>query len=150
MNHNDVLAQNAGINVITNYGAWYLSGLRDPLEVRYAFYDFGRSLIRASDGNWSINEMNNVGDMLNIPFRHLQAQIPSLGLLLDDMQNSGDGLGLTASQALRRFQEIKASLTKEQLEFTVHNRLWNRKKGKAVSKAERPQHLPPNFVKWTG
>ncbi|KAG6847884.1 hypothetical protein H0H93_005197 [Arthromyces matolae] len=127
--HNDVLGQNAGINVIANYDALFLDGLRDPLVVRYALYDFGRSLIHGTNGNWSINEMNSVGNMLNSPFRHLQAQIPSLGLLLDEMQSSGDGLGLTARQALQRFQEIKASLTKEQMESPVYDRRWNRHTG---------------------
>ncbi|KAG6834972.1 hypothetical protein H0H93_006006 [Arthromyces matolae] len=149
--HNDVLAQNAGVNVITNNHAWYLEGLRDPLRVRYALYDFGHSLIHSVDGGWSPKEMNNVGQMLNSPFRHLQAQIPSIGLLLDDLQRSAEeeGVRLTARLALQRFQEIKSSLTTEQMQYPVHDRLWDRKNGKAVSKNDRPQQLPSNFVKWT-
>ncbi|KAG6818999.1 hypothetical protein H0H93_016498 [Arthromyces matolae] len=144
--HNDVLAQNAGVNVITNRYAWFLEGLRDSSRVRYALYDFGRSLIHHTNGNWSMKEMKSVGRMFETPFR---AQIPSFGLLLDHMQRSEDGLGLTLCQALQRFQEIKSSLTREQLESPVHNRTWDSYRGRAESKVERPTMLPPNFVKWT-
>ncbi|KAG6843242.1 hypothetical protein H0H93_001757, partial [Arthromyces matolae] len=122
--HNDVLAQNAGVNVMTNNYAWFLEGLRDPSEVRYAVYDFGHSVIHPTDENWSAKEMKSVGRMFDIPFRHLQAQVPSFGLLLDHMQGSEDGLGLTSRQALERFQEIKSS-SREQLESPVHNRTWS-------------------------
>ncbi|KAG6819001.1 hypothetical protein H0H93_016500 [Arthromyces matolae] len=122
--HNDVLAQNAGINVITNYHALFLEGLRDSSQVRYALYDFGNALIQPTHDGWSTKEINRVGHMLDLPFRHLQATIPSLGLLLDDMQQSEEGFGLTARVALQRFLEIKASLTKEQLESPVHDRMW--------------------------
>ncbi|KAG6834970.1 hypothetical protein H0H93_006004 [Arthromyces matolae] len=149
--HNDVLAQNAGINVITNDNAWYLEGLRDPLRVRFALYDFGHSLIHSVEGRWSTKEMNQVGRMFNIPFRHLQAQIPDFGLLLNDLQRSEEeeGVRLTARLALQRFQEIKLSLTTEQMQSPVHDRVWDRKRGQAVSKMDRPQQLPSNFVKWT-
>ncbi|KAG6846672.1 hypothetical protein H0H93_012531, partial [Arthromyces matolae] len=145
--HNDVLAQNGGINVITNKYAWYLEGLRDPSLVLYALYDFGNALIHPTyDDDWSMKEIYYVGHMLDLPFRHLQSTIPSLGLLLDDMQRE-DGLGLTARVSLLRFLEIKASLTKEQIESPVHDRMWDPDQG-AVSKADAPQVLPPNFVQW--
>ncbi|KAG6827839.1 hypothetical protein H0H92_010299 [Tricholoma furcatifolium] len=143
--HNDFDPQNTGINVITNEEAWYLPGLRNSEQVRYAIYDFGYSEIYPVDESLFSGEMRILGSILQFYARHLESTIPALGPFFDDLTCDSEKV-LTARQALERFHDIKNSLTPGQLASPVHGREWHPDRTK--SKEQEPMDLPANFVPW--
>ncbi|KAG6815681.1 hypothetical protein H0H87_012292, partial [Tephrocybe sp. NHM501043] len=139
--HNDIHAGNVGMNVITNTKTWYLEGYRDALRVQYALFDFGHSSIDPTGNDWSVKELRKVGRLLYIYFGPLEASIPCLGSLLSTLREDPDGL--TAEEALKRFLDIKASLTDKELQSSVTHRMFSG--GRVKTKANAPQYFPKNY-----
>ncbi|PPQ72580.1 hypothetical protein CVT24_005089 [Panaeolus cyanescens] len=144
--HRDLDSQNMAMNVVNNENWDYSTGNHDPKHARYAVIDFGFSLIYPYETKldsvtttlrygWETGEVQpprnpfkleayRVVERLQFNVRVVEKFIPEIGPFFDDILSAHEADRPFAAEVLRRFRELKASLTPEQLATPLEYRYW--------------------------